>query len=511
MGNPSVQNLSIVMVVEGGIVRAYSPQGALLWEYLASGKLLPFITRTWEGTSYVCRTNGVFIALSRTGMELWKVNIKTPLSHAIIIGWDGRIFAPMDDKIACYNNNGHPLWTKELGGSIALPPVLDKNGGLLTALDNGKLLQISAFGKIKETPLAQTPSILTALFPSGDDGSTEGILVINEDGGIVRGEGWVPRLEAAPLAVSEYNGRTAIALSNGKVLLFSNEGEQIWAIDGGVSGGRAGDGGIVLLYDERGVYVLGLTRAVSFDHKGAMKWSLNIKNAAIPPAFSDEGVLYLSGKDWLLYTYRMEDEGVERRNPALRQKYGLGELPRQKANYYQFNDFSLSFQFDIIREKLEKGELGEDEPMFTTLLKEAAASVRNSLSISKSNPPVQLRQRLEAVKLLELFGSEELTLFLADLFMGEEEPLMKAGTATAIGVIGIDREGAAMQVFAKAAARVLNERVLSAVAEAVGGLCRRTGPLAMREGVPILAAISVRFDAPLAQRQAIEELEGLWH
>jgi outer membrane protein assembly factor BamB len=497
------------MIIEGGIVRAYSPQGALLWEYLANGKLLPFITRTWEGTSYICRTNGVLIALNHAGLELWKVNVNTPISHAVIIGWDGRIFAPLGDKIACYNNTGRPLWTKELGGSIVLPPVLDKNGGLLTALDEGKLLQINAFGKIKETPLAETPAFLIGLFPSEDDTATNGILVINEDGGIVGGEGWVPHLGASPLAACEYNGRTAIALSNGEVSLFSNEGERIWSVDGGVSGERSAGAGIVLLYDERGVYVLGLTKAVSLDHNGSVKWSLSVKNAAIPPVFSDEGVLYLSGSDWLLYAYRMEDAGVERLNLAPQQKYGLGELPQQKVDYYKFNDFVLSLQFDAMREKLQKGELEEDEPVFTTFLKEASASVRNSLSIPKSNPPVHLQRRIEAIKLLELFGSEEMTLFLADLFMGEVEPLIRIATASAIGSIGVDREGAAMRTFARAAESVSDERVLTSIVKAVGALCRRAGTPAISEGVPILETIGARADAPRAQRQAIEELKNL--
>jgi outer membrane protein assembly factor BamB len=495
------------MIVEGGMVKAYSPQGNLLWEYLANGKLLPFITRTREGTSYVCRTNGVLIALNRTGLELWKADIKTPLSHAAVIGWDGRIFAPMRGKIACYNNNGRPLWTKELGGNIALTPVLDKNGGLVTTLDNGKLLQISAFGEIREALLAQPASLISVLFPNKNEASIDGILAIDADGGIevIGGEGRFPRLSAAPLAVREYDGRTAIALSNGKVLLFSNDGEKIWSADGGVSGGETN-----LLHDERGVYVLGMTKAVSFDPDGNVKWSLGIKNAAVPPVFGDEGVLYLSGSDWILYAYRMEDANGTRRTPAfLERKYGLGELPRQKANYYQFSDFSLSFQFALIRDRLERGELGEDEPTWTVFLKEVAASLRNSLAVPQSKPPVSLQRRLEAVKLLELFGSEELTLLLADLFLGDREPMVKLAAASAIGVIGVDRDGAAMEAFAQAVPYTTDERVLYSTAKAVGALCQYGGPPIMRKGVPILAAISARFDAPLAQRRAVEELESL--
>jgi outer membrane protein assembly factor BamB len=513
LGSPSVQDLSIVMIIEGGIVRAYSPQGSLLWEYLASGKLAPFITRTWEGTSYIYRTSGVLIALNRAGLELWKANVKSPLSHAVVIGWDGRIFAPMNDKIACYNNNGRPLWTRELSGTIALPPVLDKNGGLLTALDDGKLLQINAFGKIKETRLAQTPSLLIALFPNKDDTKMDDILAIGEDGEveIVGGISRFPRLEAPPLVAREYNGRIAIALSNGELLLFSNEGEKLWSVDSGVSGGLGLDHRTVLLHDERGIYVLGMTKAIAFDPKGNMKWSLNIRNATVPPSFGDEGVLYLSGSDWILYAYSMEDARGAQQAPTQRAgKYGLGELPGQRVNYYQYNGASLSFQFDVIRESLEKGQVGEDEPMYTSFLKETAASMRNSLPLSHGKSSAHLQQRLEAVELLELLGSEELTLFLADLFLGDPDPLMKTATADAIGIIGVDREGWAMKAFSQAVKTASsNEQYLFSLVKSVGAICRRAGPLAMREGVPILAAIRAQATAPLAQRQAVEELQTL--
>jgi outer membrane protein assembly factor BamB len=513
LGSPSVQDLSIVMIIEGGIVRAYSSQGSLLWEYLANGKLAPFITRTWEGTSYIYRTSGVLIALNRTGLELWKANVKSPLSYAVIIGWDGRIFAPMHDKITCYNNNGRPLWTRELSGTIALPPVLDKNGGLLAALDNGKLLQINAFGKITETRLAQTPSLLIALLSDRDDTGADGILAIGEDGSVdlVGEDSRFPQLKAPPLGAREYNGRIAIALSDGELLLFSSKGEKLWSADSGVSGGLGVDHRIALLHDERGVYVLGMTRAVAFDPDGTMKWSLNIKNAAMPPSFSDEGILYLSGGDWILYAYPMEDARGVRQAPLQQaRKYGLGELPPQRVNYYQYNDSSLAFQFDVIRESLEKGQVGEDEPMYTSFLKETAASMRNSLPFSQGKPPVRLQRRLEAIELLELLGSEELMLFLADLFLGDQDPLMKTATATAIGVIGVDREGWAMQAFGKTVKTASpNEQFLSSLVKSVGAICRRAGPLAMREGVPILAAIRAQATSPLAQKQAVEELQSL--
>jgi hypothetical protein len=67
MGAPSVQAETVATVCEGGTLKTYSRFGNPLWSYFARGRLSPYVSQSPEGTSYICRTNGIFIAVNRSG------------------------------------------------------------------------------------------------------------------------------------------------------------------------------------------------------------------------------------------------------------------------------------------------------------------------------------------------------------------------------------------------------------------------------------------------------------
>jgi outer membrane protein assembly factor BamB len=102
IGLPSVQAGSVTVVCDGGNLRTYSAQGTFLWDFFAQGRLSPFVSRSPEGTSYICRTNGILMAVNRSGRELWRINLGEPITAAILIGWDGRIFVPCSARIRCF-------------------------------------------------------------------------------------------------------------------------------------------------------------------------------------------------------------------------------------------------------------------------------------------------------------------------------------------------------------------------------------------------------------------------
>ena len=54
LGIPTVQAGTVVAIVEGGGLRAYTLEGRPLWNYYArSPRLIPYVSRNREGTSYV--------------------------------------------------------------------------------------------------------------------------------------------------------------------------------------------------------------------------------------------------------------------------------------------------------------------------------------------------------------------------------------------------------------------------------------------------------------------------
>jgi outer membrane protein assembly factor BamB len=526
IGAPSAQAGSVVIALDGGSVKAYSWQGSLLWEYFASGKLCPFLTRSWYGASYVCRTNGYLFALNRVGKELWRVNLNAPITAPVITGWDGRIFAPTERMLFCFNAEGKSLWTRRIDGKTIVPPVLDKQGGVLFAIEGVggyagcKIVHISPFGKATDVDLAGAPAIIVSIKKtSGEsvvlvwykDGAGE---IFTHTGAAFEDARVFSQLPAPPLAASEYNGDIAVALSNGNVILLSTEGEIRWQADAGLLGA----GETSLVNREDGVYALSVSRAAGFHRTGALKWKLDIQNAASMSAFGRDGVLYSGGGDWMLYAYQLEHVDGRLWEHSLygatpQGGYGLGELPPQRSNYYnQFSDFDITRQFNRIREEIKRGQLGEDEPGFVVYLKEVAGSVRNSLSILATHPPVSLVHRVEATRLLASFGSHELVPFFADLFLNDKDPQVKAAAAEAIGRIGVDPDGIAMKAFAQTISPPVvsrDEQALVAVAAAVGSLCRVSGPPMIPFGVTILAGLAASDKPPLVRKQAMLELSRL--
>ncbi|MDR2485135.1 MAG: PQQ-binding-like beta-propeller repeat protein [Treponema sp.] len=526
IGLPSVQAGSVAVVCEGGALKAYSRQGNSLWNYAAGGKLSPFITRSREGMNYVCRTNGRFIAVNRIGQELWQLDLGEPLVGPVLLGWDGRLFVPTNKKISCYTTAGNLLWDKNLESPIVISPREDKRGGIVTALDNGKLLQIDGFGKTIVTQLSQTPAILLSLAQPEDpiSGKEIPILILYKDGTseIIGGTQEYPSLPALahPVGAASRNGKAAVTLKDGQVLLLSvTGGEILWTERSAIIPDEPGEMGneTAMIYDDRGIYMLSKSGAAGFTEQGQRLWYIRILGAAAIPIFSEEGLLYSGGSDWNLYAYRLENRILPRYQslygPPPAGAYGLGTpFPPRQDYTNRFSETELRFRFTRIDRALREGQVGEHEKEFTAYLMEAAASVRNSIRVSQTNPPVQIRQRIEATRLLSYLGSKEIIPFLADLFSHDPDPLVKAAAAEAIGRIGFDPDGLALEAFSLAVSpsgKIKDEQVLIAIAAAVGSLCRFSGPPVSGAGTAVLIALAGTGKSVRVRNRALEEIKSL--
>ncbi|MDR2028908.1 MAG: PQQ-binding-like beta-propeller repeat protein [Treponema sp.] len=522
-GIPATQAESVVVVCDGGNLKAYSRQGRFLWDYFARGRLGPFITRSREGTSYVCRTNGTLIAVNRSGRELWRVSA-SPLTAPVLAGWDGRIFVPMDKKLSCYTAAGYLLWSRTFSHPMTLGPVPDTRGGLLTVLENGELLRIDAFGKVRSQQLPSVPAAALPLEAPDAADVPPSVLILYKNGGMeLSGEGQgtrpLPALGGSPLAAVSRGDAAAVTLTNGQVLLVSGAGGEVLRI--GQSHIEAGEapGETAMLYDERGIYVLSASGAAGFTGDGRRLWLLRLRGSAAVPAFSDEGILYSGGSDWILYAYRLEERvRAQRRSiygPAPEGSYGTGNPPPSPwADYYfRFDEGEIKTQLETIEGAIREGRVGEDEKSFVAYLMEIAGSPGNTPAAAASlHPPVQAGQRVEALRLLAYLGSRETIPFLAALFYRDREPLVRAAAAAAIGRIGVDPEGTALRAFTAAVSSpspLRDEQVLVSVAAAAGALCRFSGPPLSDAGVKLLVVLAGKDRPQLVQRAARRELDSL--
>jgi outer membrane protein assembly factor BamB len=524
IGLPAAQAQSAVVALDSGAIKAYSAQGRPLWTYHARGRISPYVSRSREGTCYISRTNGTFIVVNRAGRELWRAAPGGPLSGPVVSGWDGRIFVPTGRRISCYTGSGCLLWQKNLESPIRLQPRLSGTGGILLVLENAELLHIDPFGKTFSRRLSALPRAVLSIGPPGTpnrcmafypSGAAELFELEQPD----RRPYTLPRLPGPPLEAVSRENRAAVFLENGQVVLVSGEdGSFFWYGDSGLKsrGNSSAAGEVSMLFDERGIYVLSKTGAAGFTEDGRRLWFIRLEGAAAVPAFGDDGVLYSGGNDWILYAYRLEDRVRQQRQsmygPAPLGSYGTGNPPPSPwADYYfRFNEDEMDAQFRHIEEAIAAHRIGEDELDFTAYLMEVAGS--GGSGAARTQPPVQVNYRVRALQILALLGSRETIPFLTALFNRENEPLIKTAAAAAIGRIGIDPEGIALQAFTAAifpSGSLRDEQTLTAIASATGALCRFSGPPLSDRGVKILSLLTGSGQPKPVQQQARRELATL--
>jgi outer membrane protein assembly factor BamB len=532
IGSPVAQAQSVVVALDGGSVNSYSSSGRPLWSFATRGRITPFITRSREGTTYVCRTNSIFMAVNRVGRELWRINLGTVISAPVVLGWDGRVFVPMANKISCYTAAGNPLWARGIEGKITAGPWLDQGGGILLCTEGGNVLRIDHFGRVVSRRLQSPPSLLLPIRRSGDNVSRNlTVLALFGSGDVQLIDFAVadsqpqvlPRLPSPPLAGVGRGENAAVVLSDGRVVLLDVDGKTLWTgdshirVQGRGSGGGAAGKEVEVVYDERGVYVLSVTGATGFSGDGRRVWFTELKNASGIPVLDDEGVLYSGGTDWILYAWQQEDRPLQRQQtlygPAPEGSYGTGYPPTSSmaaiAEY--LDDTELRDELEAIRREILVGRVGGNELEWVSFLMETAiGGVR--LGVAYSPPKIAPARRIMALDLLSLIGSRETIPWLVRFLRRENDPLLKAAAARAIGRIGVDPDGFAIQAFMAAVTEGepgINEHFFISVAAATGALCRFSGPPLSGTGTQILVLLSESVQRPAVQRQARRELQSL--
>ncbi|MDR2048058.1 MAG: PQQ-binding-like beta-propeller repeat protein [Treponema sp.] len=530
-GIPTIQAGTVVVVLDGGHIRAYTLDGKPLWDYYAKGKLAPYVSRSREGTCYIYRTDGTLIAVNRAGRELWQlkpersaaagaaIEAALELSAPIISGWDGRIFVARGRRLYCYTAAGYRLWKVDLEHTPVLGPIPDKSGGFVMALENGDLAALSHSGSVSIRPLGEVPAVLAPMEGGVLAFFKNGSTAFLAAGGTVRRAGpanpsGLPNLGGTPIGGIALGNQAAAVLSGGKVVCMSvNDGKLLWTGESHIRNGDSSSG-LKMLYDERGIYVLTQEGATGFTPDGRRLWTLRIRGAASVPAFSGEGTLYSGGSDWILYAYKLEERVLRERNslygPLPEGSYGLGNPPPSPwAGYdYNYGESLLTEKFAEITESIHAGNIGDNEEAYTAYLMEAAGSSM-SPAASLFRPLVHVRYRAEAARLLGYIGSRETITFLSGLFGKDPDPTVKAAAAEAIGRIGVDPDGIALRAFAQAAVQTREEQVLTAMAAAIGSLCRFSGPPLSESGIRLLNILGNDIMPGRTRAQVRQELDRL--
>jgi hypothetical protein len=266
---------------------------------------------------------------------------------------------------------------------------------------------------------------------------------------------------------------------------------------------------------------LSLTRAEGRRNDGSLEWFLDIDGAAALPTYAPEGLLFIGGKNWLLAAYSVVSDtrsavpdtrsavsdarsAVSDTRSAVSDTRSAVSGTRPPAFYGLSLDTAVPdwVTLTVIEKAIDAGELGDDEPVFAAYLRSVAKP-----SSQKWMKPDETAESEQALWLLGRLGSAEYMPFLTDVFLRERDPRIRTAIVRAMGAIGIDRNGKALEALASYALPVMplrQESLLGTILEVTAKLCVVNGPPAQRRGMALIGAYRAQKTYPRLQAYAMQ-------
>jgi outer membrane protein assembly factor BamB len=535
-GIPHLQASSAVLVTNGGSVKSFFMSGTPLWNFDARGTAVPHIARSYEAATYVCSTSGLFMAINRVGRELWRLNLGKPVSYSPVVGWDGRVFIPVDSQITCRTASGNPLWTLDLGSPVAFAPVLDKTGSVATVLQNMDFIKINQFSYTERIRLERLPIMIVSLNEGArqsyvlmyQGGETEKIIF---DGSAAEGRKLsranFVRLPATPVASASRADKFVVTLRDGRTLCLDSNGNVLWTRNSHESVEERGRGNLEMnqanmVFDERGVYIITIRGVTAFTAEGRRRFvhKLSTECSGVP-GFSDEGLLYACGNDNVLRVYKIDAKPrtvpqTRFYGPEPEGKYGMDNPPPSPwaSDTTRYQEISQGQAYAQIEAVIKSGQLGKREPEYVAYIMEMVSFFIGNPQASPVRPLVRVEQRVKLIELLSLVGSRETVAFLWNMFDRDQEPAVRRACADAIGVIGVDPTGRSFYSYNFLLTPNnpnIDSQLVLAASSSIANLCRFSGPPLANEGIRILRYFSDLPSVPnVVKAQIRNEIEGLF-
>jgi len=535
-GMPHLQAGSVVLVGENGRVRSFFQSSTALWNFDARGTAVPYIARSYEAATYVCNTDGVFMAINRVGRELWRINLGKPISYPPVVGWDGRVFISLDNTMTCRTASGNALWTIDLGSPIAFAPILDKTGSVATVLQNMDFVKVHQFSRVERVRLDRVPIMIVSL----DEGNRQSYVLfyqsgemekINFNSGAARGSQLskesLRSLPAPPVASESRGAQFVVTLRDGRILCLNAQGDTLWTRNTHEAAEERGPANLTMgqaqmMYDERGIYAITIRGISAFTPEGRRRFVHRLQTASSGvPGLCDEGLLWASGTDNILRVYKVEVR--QRTIPRNRfyglepeGDYGMGSPPPSPwtGDSSRYHDINQDRVYEEMAALIRSGNLGTMEPIYVAYMMEMIGFFIGNPHYSPVRPAVKPPQRVRLINLLALVGSRETIPFLWNIFDRDAEPAVRSACAEAIGRIGVDPTGRSFHSYNFLLAPNnpnVDPQLVLAASSSIASLCRFSGPPLAPEGIRVLRYFSNLPSIPNRVKEQIRaELEGLY-
>jgi len=535
-GKPHLQASSVVLVGERGSVRSFFMSGTALWNFDAKGTAVPYIARSYEAATYVCNTEGVFMAINRVGRELWRLRFEKPITHEPVVGWDGRVFISVGSSVTCRTASGNPLWTIDLESPIAFSPVLDKTGSIATVLQNMDFVKVNQFSYVEKIRLNRLPVMIVSLL----DGEQQSYVLMYQSGEMEKisfndsarlggklSKSNLRSLPSAPVASASRGSQFVVTLRDGRTLCLDSGGSVLWTKNTHEAAEERGSGNLAqnqaaMMWDERGIYALTVRGVSAFAPEGRRRFvhRLSTECSGVP-ALSDEGLLYACGKDNILRVYKIDAKPrtipiIRFYGPEPEGSYGMGNPPPSPwvGDNSRYQDVNQDTVYEEIAEVIRSGQIGKNEPIYVAYIMEMVGFFIGNPHYSQVRPDVKPPQRIRLIGLLAQVGSRETIPFLWNIFDKDTEPSVRRACADAIGVIGVDPTGRSFYSYNYLLTPNnpnIDPQLVLAASTSIARLCRFSGPPLAPEGIRVLRYFSNLPTLPNAVKTQIRnEIDGLF-
>ncbi|MCL2809906.1 MAG: PQQ-binding-like beta-propeller repeat protein [Treponema sp.] len=535
-GTPHLQASSVVLVGENGTVRSFFMSGTPLWDFDARGRAVPYIARSYEAATYICNSDGVFMAINRVGRELWRLNLGKPISYEPVVGWDGRVFISLDSTMTCRTASGNALWTIDLGSPISFAPILDRTGSVATVLQNNDFIKVNQFSVIDRIRLDRQPVMIVSLNEGNvfsyilmyQNGEMEKIVFNNSaaSGNRLSRQN-LRALPASPVASMSKDAQFAVTLRDGRVLNLDAQGSVTWTRNSHEAAEERGPANLTIgqaqmVFDERGVYTVTIRGISAFTAEGRRRFVHRLQTVSSGvPALCDEGLLWACGVDNVLRVYKVDVR--PRTVPRNRfygfepeGTYGMGNPPPSPwaRDGSRFHDVEQDRAYEEILAVIRSGNIGRNEPIYVAYMMEMIGFFIGNPHYSPVRPDVKPTQRVRLINLLALVGSRETVPFLWNIFDKDPEPAIRRACADAIGIIGVDPTGRSFHSYNFLLSPNnpnIDPQLVLAASSSIARLCRFSGPPLAPEGIRVLRYFTMLPSVPNhVKAQIRDELEGLF-
>ncbi len=420
------------------------------------------------------------------------------------------------------NHLGRVRWLVPLSAPATAPPVIDTEGTVFIATGEPSLSAVYPWSQLAWK--RQLPSAVRVL-AAGEGG----VLFTGDERGVVSAwsaEGirlWSAEAGTGISALVVLPGNTVAAGTiGGELLLLGPEGDRYWQV-------TAGEGEVNgIAADRNGSLYCTLSggSVTACNPAGTMLWTYRTGGIPGPPVLSRDGILYVGGSDWVLYSFHAAPPAagpwpLRRGTPSLN---GRVDLPRRRLQVEEYFSRNLDYLYLVafarsgdkekqlsvlgeIRQRYNDGSMGRSEPYLARILRFLTSDEHSAAApLQRTRANLSPEVRLGAVRMLGGIASLKDRDFLVELTRYEWDPLVQAEAVRAMGELASDPEGimseTVMRLVADSSASGRpDERLAVSAIAAAEGISRYHGGAAPPAALEILQLI-IRGSWPREIRSA---------